>query len=322
MQNPLTQPLFWPLALAIGGFLAVAFIYTLVSERKNLKTLHKSSLFHRWASSAVLAPLAVLCLLSGTIAITAMATGLAVIGMLEYFHVVKLSPVFIPTALVAGIAVPVVAAAAPQWVMPVMVFALLAIGTIAVCEYGKDIGQNAGSPDQKSTATAGDADRFVLSQAALAVLSIAYIPLLASYIIHVSQLNGGTGILLALIAAIGLSDTMAFVCGKMFGRTKLAPRVSPNKTVAGAVGNLIGAYTGFLALQFACPPLPLWVLAVLPLFIAAAAVFGDLFESVIKRSFKVKDAGTWLPGFGGLLDRVDSLLFVMPVSYYLLALAI
>ncbi|MFQ5878937.1 MAG: phosphatidate cytidylyltransferase, partial [Dehalococcoidia bacterium] len=108
----------------------------------------------------------------------------------------------------------------------------------------------------------------------------------------------------------------AFSCGKLFGRRQLAPRLSPNKTWAGVGGNFLGVYAAFAIMGFALPDIPLWVQALLPAVVAAAAVAGDLFESLLKRSFHVKDAGGWLPGFGGLLDRIDSLLFVLPVAYY------
>ncbi len=84
----------------------------------------------------------------------------------------------------------------------------------------------------------------------------------------------------------------------------------------------LGAYIGFSIVLLAGPALPLAILLGLPVLIAAASIMGDLFESVIKRSVGVKDAGTWLPGFGGILDRIDSLLFVLPVSYLVLSLAL
>lgn len=320
MFNPASHPLFTPLFFIIGGALAAGFVYALVSERKQLERFGKSSLFQRWLSSAILAPLAMLCLLSGTAALTILVTIMTVIGMLEYFRLVQTPPVFVPAALAAGLMIPTTAALAPQYVAGLIFIALFCVATLTIFEYNNDQAKKQAGTSTGTPPTAKP-DIQLVYQAALAFLGVIYIPFLGSYLIHLHR-QGGAGLVLALIASVGLSDTLALVLGKLFGRRKLAPQVSPNKTIAGAIGNLVGAYAGFLALKFACPELPLWVSFVLPAAIALAALFGDLFESVLKRTFNVKDAGNWLPGFGGLLDRIDSILFAMPVSYYLIALAL
>jgi phosphatidate cytidylyltransferase len=136
-------------------------------------------------------------------------------------------------------------------------------------------------------------------------------------LIH-TWLPGGPGLLLVLGLAIAVSDIGAFTAGRLFGRHQLAPVVSPNKTWEGVVGNSIGAYAGTALMGFALPQgLPPLVALALPLLVALGCVWGDLIESLFKREFGVKDAGSWLPGFGGLLDRIDSLIVVAPLSYYL-----
>jgi phosphatidate cytidylyltransferase len=129
----------------------------------------------------------------------------------------------------------------------------------------------------------------------------------------------------ALVAAVAVgcagSDVGAFLVGRRFGRTLLAPTLSPNKTRAGLVGNLLGAAVGILlaapALASFVDPIGLVGLAVV---VAIGAVWGDLLESAAKREFGVKDAGTWLPGFGGILDRVDSMLLALPLVYWVVRL--
>jgi phosphatidate cytidylyltransferase len=109
----------------------------------------------------------------------------------------------------------------------------------------------------------------------------------------------------------------AFVIGKLLGKHKLAPRISPNKTWEGVMGNLLGAGIGVSLLSVVLGGvLGLPQIALLSVVIAAGSLWGDLFESAIKREFGAKDAGAWLPGFGGLLDRIDSLIFVVPLVYY------
>ena len=128
---------------------------------------------------------------------------------------------------------------------------------------------------------------------------------------------GGPGLLLAVGVGTALSDVGAFVVGSRLGGRKLAPALSPNKTWAGLGGNVLGAAVGVALLAFALPVAGRagWLLG-LPLLIAGGAVWGDLLESAFKRAAGAKDAGTWLPGFGGLLDRLDSLIVVAPLVYY------
>ncbi len=129
------------------------------------------------------------------------------------------------------------------------------------------------------------------------------------------------GILLTLGLAVAISDVGAFTVGKALGSHKMAPRLSPNKTWEGAVGNLIGAYVAVGIMGFSIPSNLFWIITLgLPLLVAPGAIWGDLFESAIKREFDLKDAGNWLPGFGGILDRIDSLILVTPLVYYSLVL--
>lgn len=121
--------------------------------------------------------------------------------------------------------------------------------------------------------------------------------------------HGGEWVMLAMWIAWA-SDTGAYFAGRFFGRHKLAPRVSPSKTVEGSLGGLLGSLTGGLAAHFwFLPTLPLTHAIALALVGGALGQAGDLVESLIKRSTKVKDSGSILPGHGGLLDRVDALMF-------------
>lgn len=120
-----------------------------------------------------------------------------------------------------------------------------------------------------------------------------------------------------LLAIVMSSDTVAFFLGSALGRRKLAPGLSPGKTVEGAAGGLAGGVLGALAVWAAgLPGVPAWHAALLGFAVAVLGMLGDLLESLLKRWAGVKDSGRLFPGHGGMLDRLDSLLFGAPVLYY------
>lgn len=117
-----------------------------------------------------------------------------------------------------------------------------------------------------------------------------------------------------------IGDTGAYYVGRRYGRRKLAPRVSPGKTWEGAIASaVVSGLAGMLALPRLIPGVTLWEALGLALAANVAGQIGDLAESAIKRGAGVKDSGTLLPGHGGLLDRVDSSMFALPVLYAILA---
>lgn len=148
------------------------------------------------------------------------------------------------------------------------------------------------------------------------VVGIIYIPLFLSYFVFIR--NGDNGILwtFSLLTVVFMGDTGAYYLGSYFGKHKLCPAVSPNKTVEGALGGLAASLgSGALIKHFFLPLLP-WSLSLLFFFsIGIAGQVGDLFESQIKRVAHIKDSGAILPGHGGVLDRIDAVLFAVPVAY-------
>ena len=128
------------------------------------------------------------------------------------------------------------------------------------------------------------------------------------------------GVVLWLLAAVAAADTGAYFAGHRFGRRRLAPRVSPGKTWEGAAGGALAAVAcGAVGAWALAEPLLKWLAIAAVVFVVA--VVGDLFESALKRVRGVKDSGTLLPGHGGILDRVDSLLGAAPAVAVLEALA-
>ncbi len=127
-----------------------------------------------------------------------------------------------------------------------------------------------------------------------------------------------SGLIWVALALIGtwISDTGAYWLGSRFGTRKLAPSISPGKTWEGVGGGLLFGIVSVWVIARVGLGLPHWHGIVLGLVLVAAATLGDLAESVIKRQAGAKDSGTLIPGHGGMLDRIDSLLFVAPAVYY------
>jgi phosphatidate cytidylyltransferase len=139
------------------------------------------------------------------------------------------------------------------------------------------------------------------------------LPLGAMVGVHVF---GGRGGVLLLVATIAVSDTAQYYTGRLFGRHALSPRLSPKKTVEGALGGFVVAPAFlFFAGPYLVPVAQPLTVAALGLGLVACGIAGDLFESMIKRAGDVKDSASLIPGHGGVLDRIDALLFATPPFY-------
>jgi phosphatidate cytidylyltransferase len=169
----------------------------------------------------------------------------------------------------------------------------------------------------------------------LSMFVIAYVGGLMGFIVQLRLLGDDAGYgmlaLVSLIATVKMSDTGQYITGRLIGRHKLAPAVSPGKTWEGAIGGLVFAigtawfllgWTGRLMANVPSrvPPLTESVsggvrVVLFAVLVAAAGLVGDLAESMLKRDAEVKDSSTWLPGFGGVLDLLDSLLGAAPLAY-------
>jgi phosphatidate cytidylyltransferase len=148
-----------------------------------------------------------------------------------------------------------------------------------------------------------------------ALLYIA-IPLGALVAIHIF---GGRGAVLLLVFAIVVSDSAQYYSGRTFGRHPLAPRLSPKKTIEGAIGGVVVAPVAlYFAGPYLVPPVAPAAVAALGIALVGFGIAGDLFESMIKRAADLKDSSALIPGHGGVLDRIDALLFATPPFYLFL----
>ena len=174
----------------------------------------------------------------------------------------------------------------------------------------------------------------VLPETAAGLLMLVYIAYPLTLIPRLLHEEDGTALLLFLFLCVWSGDIAALYVGKRFGKRKLSPTLSPNKTWAGAVASLIASAAFGMALVGVGEYLtrsgssftrlhtsePWWQSLLLALLLNVAAQLGDLLESALKRGADIKDSGTLLPGHGGILDRIDALLLAAPVLWYILLL--
>jgi phosphatidate cytidylyltransferase len=235
-----------------------------------------------------------------SIALLAVALAVAALAFTEYEKIVKAIGAEVPfwtallTTLLACAMVPF------QWVdiESVLAAALLLIALNVL------LSDRVGRP--------------ILADTAAAALAPVYIGLPLGSLVGVHAMAGREAVLL-LIATVAVSDTAQYYAGRTFGRTPLAPLRSPKKTREGAAGGFIVAPIFLVVAGSYWLPAapPLW-LAALGAGIVIAGIIGDLFESMLKRAADMKDSGALIPGHGGVLDRIDALLFAAPVFYFFL----
>ena len=161
----------------------------------------------------------------------------------------------------------------------------------------------------------------VTANVAAALLGLVYVGLMLTFVIQL-RLLWGIGALASLVVVVKACDTGAYTVGRLIGRHKMAPVLSPGKTIEGALGGLafacVGSCATFAYLQQGS--WPGWI--AFGLLVGLAGMLGDLAESLIKRDVGLKDSSRWLPGFGGVLDILDSILLAAPLAWLCWALGL
>ena len=153
------------------------------------------------------------------------------------------------------------------------------------------------------------------------IAGILYVGWLLSHLVALRGLDAGRNWVFFVLFVTWVSDTTAFFIGRRFGKHKLAPNISPGKTWEGAIGGIFGAIIMSILFFTSTPfhlPLVYWQAIVLSILVSIFGQVGDLVESLLKRSTGVKDSGKLMPGHGGILDRMDSLIFAGVVVYYVI----
>ncbi len=253
-------------------------------------------LAQRVATAVVGAPLLIAALWLGGWVLLAVVLLLCALGALEFGRLARAAGYRVPSVVLAGALLFPLWAAAGRWDEA---WALAAGLVVAAALASLVSPQRAAAP----------------GRAAVAALGALYVGVLFSYLILMRGAHGPAATL-AVVGLVWVNDTAAFFAGGAWGRRRLAPSISPGKSVEGFLAGLVAAVgvAVLLALPMGWSPRPL---AGIGLGVALAAVAGDLWESALKRRAGVKDSGALLPGHGGVLDRFDAVLFGVPAGYYL-----
>ncbi len=158
--------------------------------------------------------------------------------------------------------------------------------------------------------------RHVTASLAVTMFGIVWIGLALSHGVMLRELAHGGGLVIGVLASTFVGDTGAYFGGKLYGRHPLAKRISPNKTWEGLVAGTLASIAAFWFVGYYQDWITGWDSVILGLSVAVAAPLGDLFESLVKRDADIKDSGSFFGAHGGVLDRIDALLFTFVVIFY------
>lgn len=304
--SPLSNPNFAPIALTLVVLFGLAAVLLQVqalvpnTTANFIKSSTRRVLWQRYRSWAIIAPVYALAALCGPLTVASLCAFLVWQAGNEYAQLTSLPlghrAFMVARSWLTLLAVLFFGANALLYALPTAFFISSAFGLLPQPEI-----------------TSLDRRHQAMLNGMYGYLYTGWLPA------HLLALSSSkfSGLVLVVGLGVAMSDVGAFCAGKTIGGPKLAPQLSPNKTWGGIIGNLLGAMLAILILNFVLPAsVTNWQRVVLAIIIGLGSVWGDLLESLLKRQSGVKDAGGLLPGFGGLLDRVDSLLLVAPLVWY------
>ena len=261
----------------------------------------------RLISGIVLVILALVFIISGGWLLWGVSLILSLIGLMELYRVFKLHQAglgwtgySLTIVYYVLLAVSVVYEVPINWLLYVMIV-MMVFSLIMVHQYPK----------------------YHSSQIMQAVFGVLYVGVMFSFLYQTRMLNNGTYTVWLIFISSWGCDTFAYCVGKLIGKHKMSPVLSPKKSVEGAVGGVAGTmlltyiYARIFAAQMGITHMQVCVLALISAAGALISMVGDLTASAIKRNYDVKDYGKLIPGHGGVLDRFDSVIFTAPVIYFL-----
>jgi phosphatidate cytidylyltransferase len=257
----------------------------------------------RWITGLTALPVLAGCVIAGGIPFSLLVAGGALASLWEYFRIVSPPGAQLfkqPTLLMgyaAGLGLILCAHAGRAEIMLVVLgLNVVLCGFWSLGRFGSD--------------------RTVLERAARQAQGVCYVPLSLSLLILMRSATDGATWVFLLCAIIFAGDTAALYAGTLWGRHRLSPTISPGKTIEGSLAGLVaGLAVGSAAKVFFLPEWGWPACVFFSVAVGVAGQIGDLFESALKRASNLKDSGGLLPGHGGVLDRIDALLFAAPVAF-------
>jgi phosphatidate cytidylyltransferase len=300
-RNPFANELFLPVFLRVMLLIVVGLLAVLVAQRRSLRVWRRSTLFLRARTWFVIGPLFVVAVFTGGFVAFLLATFVVVQGSSEFVRVAGIDRRYAYLLILWGEVGLLVAALARDLFgfLPLGFFILLTLVPVL-------------------SGQVEDAHR----QVADTLVGYVFVGLPMAYVVFVNSAEPwGLNFLVIVTVSVAVADIAAYAVGTAVRGPKLAPRLDPDKSWGGVLGSLAGAAVGVALLWVAVPEA--WSIAavvVLVLVIAVGSIWGDLTESFIRTAFRTEARSTLLLGYGGVLDRVDSLLMAFPLCYYALIL--
>jgi phosphatidate cytidylyltransferase len=257
----------------------------------------------RWITGLIALPILILLVYQGGIVFALLVSAASVVALWEYNRIVldpaltAVSGIILNWGYLLGVGI----VWAAHWQGPALILCLVALNLLAVALMSMFYFK---------------ADPAVLRVVIRQLQGTVYIPVLLSFLILIRAGDAGMTWIFLVLAIVFAGDTSAYYVGSYWGRHKLCPAISPGKTIEGSVGGLAANLAvGAIGKALFFPGLS-WATSILFfLAVGAAGQMGDLFESEMKRFSGIKDSSSILPGHGGILDRIDALLFASPVAY-------
>lgn len=254
----------------------------------------------RWVTGLTALAGLIACVVVGGGLLALVVGAAALVGLWEYFRItsprIPGDPIRVLAFAAVGALIVLAHVGRPEWMLSVLAGNLVLGGALALREFA--------------------ADRRVLERTAVQVQGVVYIGMPLALVLLMRAAPDGTTWVFLTCAVVFAGDTAALYTGTVWGRRKLCPSISPGKTMEGAAGGLAASLlVGIAGSALFLPGIGWKTGLVFALGTGLAGQAGDLFESALKRAAGVKDSGTLLPGHGGVLDRIDALLFAIPAGY-------
>ncbi|MBB64737.1 MAG: hypothetical protein CMO81_06705 [Waddliaceae bacterium] len=305
-HSPFDHPQLVPILIRLAFFLGLGLLIVIAFNKGNRQNFFQSETWLRYVGWLLMTPPFLFSVFCGGI-ISILFIGFVMYrGIIEYSRILLLPRFFYLLLLFNALITILFITLNPKWVpvLPIIYFLITVLATVLRNQLEN-----------------------ILVYVSLTLFGSIWLPYCLGHFLLTGRLENGVNILITIGFSVAFSDIFAFVFGKIFAKFgfgtshKIAHLISPNKTYAGILGNIFGASLALFAYSFLHPQLTSYNLWSLGILIGISAVLGDLSESMIKRFASVKDSGHSIPGHGGILDRIDSLLIVSVTTHYFFLLA-